>query len=81
MNRRRAALCCLVPGSHHNRKFLDVAAKRLARLKPRLARSGLSNIHAQPIKNENDLKIKRLAGKIDRVLVDAPCTGIGSARR
>ncbi|HEV7929964.1 MAG TPA: RsmB/NOP family class I SAM-dependent RNA methyltransferase, partial [Nitrosospira sp.] len=31
--------------------------------------------------NENDLKVKRLAGKIDRVLVDAPCSGLGTLRR
>ncbi len=59
----------------------DVAEKRLARLKPRLARSGLSNVHAARIESENDLKIKRLAGKMDRVLVDAPCSGLGTLRR
>ncbi|MDB5841636.1 MAG: Sun family protein, partial [Herminiimonas sp.] len=51
----------------------DVSDKRLAKLKPRLARSGLSNVHPVQIAHENDAKIKRLAGKIDRVLVDAPC--------
>tara|TARA_B110000261_G_C12896266_1_gene282536 strand:- start:261 stop:692 length:432 start_codon:yes stop_codon:yes gene_type:complete len=35
----------------------------------------------QRIANENDLKIKRLKGKFDRVLVDAPCTGLGTLRR
>jgi len=59
----------------------DVSAKRLARLTPRLARSGLSNVHPQVIANERDVKVKRLAGKIDRVLVDAPCTGFGTLRR
>jgi 16S rRNA (cytosine967-C5)-methyltransferase len=59
----------------------DVAAKRLSRLTPRLARSGLSNVHPQVIANERDTKVKRLAGKIDRVLVDAPCTGFGTLRR
>jgi 16S rRNA (cytosine967-C5)-methyltransferase len=59
----------------------DVSAKRLARLTPRLARSGLSNVHPQVIANERDTKVKRLAGKIDRVLVDAPCTGFGTLRR
>ena len=68
-------------GSHGRIYAFDVSAQRLARLKPRLRRSGLSNIYAQPIKNENDLKIKRLAGKIDRVLVDAPCSGLGTLRR
>jgi 16S rRNA (cytosine967-C5)-methyltransferase len=59
----------------------DISAARLARLKPRLKRSGLSNIHPLTIRNENDLRIKRLAGKIDRVLVDAPCSGLGTLRR
>ena len=59
----------------------DVSEKRLANLKPRLARSGLSNVHAQLIAHERDAKVKRLAGKIDRVLVDAPCTGFGTLRR
>ncbi len=59
----------------------DVAERRLANLKPRLARSGLSNVHPQLISGERDAKIKRLARKIDRVLVDAPCTGFGTLRR
>lgn len=59
----------------------DVSEKRLAKLKPRVARSGLSNVHPVLIAHENDAKIKRLAGKIDRVLVDAPCSGLGTLRR
>ena len=59
----------------------DVSDKRLAKLKPRLARSGLSNVHPVLIAHENDAKVKRLAGKIDRVLVDAPCSGLGTLRR
>ena len=59
----------------------DVVARRLANLTPRLARSGLSNVHPQVIAHERDTKVKRLAGKIDRVLVDAPCTGFGTLRR
>jgi 16S rRNA (cytosine967-C5)-methyltransferase len=59
----------------------DVSGARLARLKPRLKRSGLSNLHPRLIRNENDIKVKRLAGKIDRVLVDAPCSGLGTLRR
>jgi 16S rRNA (cytosine967-C5)-methyltransferase len=59
----------------------DVSEKRLAKLKPRLARSGLSNVHPVLIAHENDVKVKRLAGKIDRVLVDAPCSGLGTLRR
>ena len=59
----------------------DVSEKRLSKLKPRLARSGLSNVHPVAIAHEKDAKIKRLAGKIDRVLVDAPCSGMGTLRR
>lgn len=59
----------------------DVSAHRLDNLKPRLARSGLSNVYATQIAHENDDRIKRLRGKIDRVLVDAPCSGLGTLRR
>jgi 16S rRNA (cytosine967-C5)-methyltransferase len=59
----------------------DVSEKRLANLGQRLKRSGLSNLHAQVIASENDPKLKRLNGKFDRVLVDAPCTGLGTLRR
>jgi len=60
---------------------LDTSSSRLARLKPRLARSGLSNVWAIAISGLNDLRIKRLRAKADIVLVDAPCTGLGTLRR
>ena len=60
---------------------MDVSEKRLAKLKPRLARSGLSNVHPIAIAHENDQRVKRLQGKCDRVLVDAPCSGLGTLRR
>ncbi|MBK6472591.1 MAG: RsmB/NOP family class I SAM-dependent RNA methyltransferase [Betaproteobacteria bacterium] len=59
----------------------DVSGHRLDALKPRLARSGLSNVHPAQIAHERDERIKRLAGKIHRVLVDAPCSGLGTLRR
>lgn len=59
----------------------DVSEARLSKLAPRLARSTLSNVHPQVLESERDAKVKRLAGKIDRVLVDAPCTGFGTLRR
>jgi 16S rRNA (cytosine967-C5)-methyltransferase len=59
----------------------DTSAHRLSALTPRLARSGLSNVHPVAIAHERDDRIKRLAGKIDRVLVDAPCSGLGTLRR
>lgn len=60
---------------------LDVAAHRLAKLKPRLARSGLSNVQTITMDTENDIRVKRLYGKLDRVLIDAPCSGLGTLRR
>ena len=59
----------------------DISEKRLMNLGKRLKRSGLSNLHAQLITSENDPKLKRLNGKFDRVLVDAPCSGFGTLRR
>jgi 16S rRNA (cytosine967-C5)-methyltransferase len=59
----------------------DTSAGRLDSFKPRLARSGLSNVHPAAIAHERDDRVKRLSGKIDRVLVDAPCTGMGTLRR
>jgi len=59
----------------------DTSAHRLDALKPRLARSGLSNVHPAAIAHERDDRIKRLSGKIDRVIVDAPCSGLGTLRR
>jgi 16S rRNA (cytosine967-C5)-methyltransferase len=59
----------------------DTSGHRLSKLKPRLARSGLSNVYPAQLATERDDRVKRLAGKIDRVLVDAPCSGLGTLRR
>jgi 16S rRNA (cytosine967-C5)-methyltransferase len=59
----------------------DTAPRRLERLRPRLARSGLSNVFPHVISSEHDARVRRLSGKIDRVLVDAPCSGLGTLRR
>jgi 16S rRNA (cytosine967-C5)-methyltransferase len=59
----------------------DTSGHRLAAMKPRLARSGLSNVYPAQLTHERDERIKRLAGKIDRVLIDAPCSGLGTLRR
>jgi 16S rRNA (cytosine967-C5)-methyltransferase len=59
----------------------DVSAPRLARMRPRLQRSGLSNIQPIHIVHENDSKLLKLTAKADAVLVDAPCSGSGTWRR
>jgi 16S rRNA (cytosine967-C5)-methyltransferase len=59
----------------------DTSAHRLDALKPRLAKSQLSNVHPAVIAHERDERVKRLSGKIDRVLVDSPCSGLGTLRR
>ncbi len=59
----------------------DVSRQRLGRIAPRLRRAGLDNVRAIAIAHEHDPRIQRLRGKIDRVLVDAPCTGTGTLRR
>jgi 16S rRNA (cytosine967-C5)-methyltransferase len=59
---------------------MDVSAKRLAALGPRAARAGMTNVHTVLL-GEDGARAKRLAGKLDRVLVDAPCSGFGTLRR
>ena len=73
-------IAALMSGSGRLYAF-DVSDKRLMNLKKRFKRSGLSNVVSHLIKNENDIRIKRLKGKFDRVLVDSPCSGLGTIRR
>jgi 16S rRNA (cytosine967-C5)-methyltransferase len=60
---------------------MDISAKRLAALAPRAARAGVTNIHPLALSGQSDSRAKRLAGKLERVLVDAPCSGFGTLRR
>jgi 16S rRNA (cytosine967-C5)-methyltransferase len=59
----------------------DTSAHRLEGLGPRLAKSGLSNVHTMAIAHERDERLARLHNKVSRVLVDAPCSGLGTLRR
>jgi len=59
----------------------DVAAWRLERAGKRLRRAGISNVERRALEGERDPWVRRHAGSFDRVLVDAPCLGIGSWRR
>ncbi|MGH8688067.1 MAG: RsmB/NOP family class I SAM-dependent RNA methyltransferase [Burkholderiales bacterium] len=60
---------------------MDVSARRLSELAPRAARAGVTSVHPIVLSGERDARAKRLAGKLDRVLVDAPCSGFGTLRR
>jgi 16S rRNA (cytosine967-C5)-methyltransferase len=60
---------------------MDVSEKRLRELSPRARRAGISNVHPIVLSDEGDVRAKRLTGKLDRVLVDAPCSGFGTLRR
>jgi 16S rRNA (cytosine967-C5)-methyltransferase len=57
----------------------DSDAKRLARLAPRLARSGARIVETRALGGTS--QAKDALGKFDRVLVDAPCSGSGTWRR
>jgi 16S rRNA (cytosine967-C5)-methyltransferase len=60
---------------------LDVSRERLARLAPRLQRSGLSIVRPQVLRSERDPRLNALAETCDAVLVDAPCSATGTLRR
>ena len=75
--RRREMICDFCAGA--GGKTLAIGA--LMRLTPRMRRAGLSNVHPIAIRSERDERIRRLQGKFDRVLIDAPCTGTGTFRR
>lgn len=60
---------------------MDVLGGRLNRAKERFRRAGLHNIETRALTSERDRYVKRHPGKFDLVLVDAPCTGVGTWRR
>lgn len=60
---------------------MDTSAHRLEALRPRMARSGLQEVYSLAIADEKDARLKPLQGKMNRVLVDAPCSGLGTLRR
>jgi 16S rRNA (cytosine967-C5)-methyltransferase len=59
----------------------DVSRARLANLAPRLQRSGLTLVRAQPLRDERDTRLNALGQRCDAVLVDAPCSATGTLRR
>jgi 16S rRNA (cytosine967-C5)-methyltransferase len=60
---------------------LDVSRERLARLAPRLARSGLGIVETQVLTHERDARLQPLLGRCDAVLADVPCSATGTLRR
>jgi 16S rRNA (cytosine967-C5)-methyltransferase len=59
----------------------DADARRLAPIHDRLTRAGVRNVQVRTPKGRVDEPLEDLAGRIDLVVVDAPCTGIGTWRR
>jgi 16S rRNA (cytosine967-C5)-methyltransferase len=59
----------------------DADQRRLAPLHARLERSGATNVEVRTPRGRSDAPLAGLEGKADLVLVDAPCTGVGTWRR
>jgi len=58
---------------------MDIYESKLKELKRRARRNGAHNIDPRPITSTK--VFKKLYGSADRVLIDAPCTGLGVLRR
>ncbi|MDO1501006.1 RsmB/NOP family class I SAM-dependent RNA methyltransferase [Winogradskyella maritima] len=58
---------------------MDIYESKLKKLKVRARRNGVHNIEMKAI--DSTKPIKKLHGKADRLLIDAPCSGLGVLRR
>jgi len=58
---------------------MDIYESKLKKLKIRARRNGVHNVETRTI--DSTKAIKKLTGKADRVLIDAPCSGLGVLRR
>jgi 16S rRNA (cytosine967-C5)-methyltransferase len=59
----------------------DVHAGKIAELRKRARRNRVTTVQAIDLAGGWPAQLAALEGKADRVLVDAPCTGIGALRR
>ncbi len=59
---------------------IDADEKRLQNIQPRLIRAGITAVHLYHSTREK-LAIAAMKQKADAVLVDAPCSGVGTFRR
>lgn len=62
---------------------LDVDTEKLVELRRRAKRAGAVNVQALAIDEQGELPqaVQALFGKVDRLLIDAPCSGTGVLRR
>jgi 16S rRNA (cytosine967-C5)-methyltransferase len=76
---------CLAAAMRNKGKLLamDISAPRLERSAPRCAKAGVDNVERHVIDASPEAKkwLKRRKRTFDRVLVDAPCSGVGAWRR
>jgi len=57
----------------------DIYESKLKKLKKRTRRAGVHNVTTKPL--DSSKVMKKMKGTADRVLIDAPCSGIGVLRR
>lgn len=57
----------------------DIYESKLKKLKKRARRAGVHNVTTKPL--DSSKVMKKMKGTADRVLIDAPCSGIGVLRR
>ena len=57
----------------------DIYESKLKKLKKRARRAGVHNVTTKPL--DSSKVMKKMKGTADRVLIDAPCSGIGVLKR